>query len=170
MSTLEELKKEADDLGVQYHNTIGANKLVEKIETHYAAQETSGKALQDTVSSLEKTPAPPPTPKELSKEEQFHKTRIAREKAARKTRIVRIIDNDARVNNHATTCSVNCSNSFFDLGTIILPLNERIEVAEGHIKTLQIITIPQHIRDPKTGLSNVRMRPRYTISNEGAVS
>jgi len=32
MSDLNELKKEADDLGIQYHKTIGANKLQEKIE------------------------------------------------------------------------------------------------------------------------------------------
>lgn len=160
MSTLQELKQEADDLGVKYAKNISANKLQEKIEEFYESQETSGAAVEALVAeqSVEETPAPAPKSRSAK--------RIAREKAARETRVVTIIDNDQRVNNQTTTCIVNCSNEYFDLGTRILPLNEKIEVAVGHLKTLEQVKIPLHVRDNKTGLSTVRLRPRYTITYE----
>jgi len=162
MSTLQELKQEADELGLTYNKNIGAAKLSEKIEAFYEGQETSGPALEAAVAEKEKTA----TKKADTVEDPKIAKRIAREKAARETKIVTIIDNDQRVNNQTTTCVVNCSNSYFDLGTRILPLNEKIEVAMGHIRTLQEVKIPLHVRDNKTGLSMVKMRPRYSISFE----
>jgi len=161
MSTLQELKQEADELGVTYAKNVSANKLQEKIEQFYEAQETSGPALEAVVEKkeAEKPKADPVAAAKANK-------RLEREKAARATRVVTIIDNDQRVNNQTTTCTVNCSNEYFDLGTVILPLNEKIEVAMGHIRTLEAVKIPLHVRDNKTGLSTVRMRPRYTISYE----
>ena len=96
----------------------------------------------------------------------FNKKRVEKEKAARKTRIVTIIDNDQRVNNHVTTCTVNCSNSYFSLGTRVLPLGEKIEVAQGHINVLKEVDIPHHARDPSTGLSVSKLRKRFSISYE----
>ena len=162
MSSLEELKTEADELGMTYNKNIGASKLQEKIEAFYEGQETSGPALEATIVEKEKEkPA-----KVVAKEDAQIAKRVAREKAARVTKIVTIIDNDQRVNNQTTTCVVNCSNEFFDLGTMILPLNEKIEVFTGHINTLEQVKIPLHMRDTRTGLAEVRMRPRYTISYE----
>lgn len=161
MSTLQELKKEADELGLTYGKTIGANSLQEKIEKFYEAQETSGPALEATVAESvvpKKEPAAELDPKVAK--------RRSREKSARETKVVTIIDNDQRVNNQTSTCTVNCSNEFFDLGTVILPLNEKIEVAQGHIRTLEQVKIPLHVRDNKTGLAQVKLRPRYTISYE----
>lgn len=159
MSTLEELKKEANELGVAYAKNVSANKLQEKIEAFYEAQETSGPALEEVVAKEESKP------KKASANSLSEKIAAARAKAE-ETRIVTIIDNDQRVNNQTTTCTVNCSNEYFDLGTIILPLNEKIEVRMGHLKTLEQVQIPLHMRDNKTGLSTVKMRPRYTISYE----
>lgn len=167
MSTLEELKQEARELGVEFHNNISANKLQDKIEQFYEAQETSGPALQAVVvEQEEKEEARKDTKTSKSAVDPKVAKRIEREKAAKTTKVVTIIDNDQRVNNQTTTCTVNCSNEFFDLGTVILPLNEKIEVAQGHIKTLEQVMIPLHMRDNKTGLSSVKMRPRYTISYE----
>jgi hypothetical protein len=161
MSTLQELKQEADELGVSYAKNVSANKLQEKIEAFYEAQETSGPALEAVVAEEEAKPK-----KESAAAKSLSdKINAAREKAEQ-TRIVTIIDNDQRVNNQTTTCTVNCSNEYFDLGTIILPLNEKIEVRMGHLKTLEQVQIPLHMRDNKTGLSTVKMRPRYTISYE----
>ena len=163
MSTLDELKQEADDLGLKYNKNIGANKLQEKIEEFYEAQETSGPAVEAAVEEKAKeTPAPKVSSGVNAKDAK----RKAKEMAARETKVVTIIDNDQRVNNQTTTCIVNCSNEYFDLGTRILPLNEKIEVAMGHIQTLQEVRIPLHMRDNKTGLATVKMRPRYTISFE----
>ena len=91
---------------------------------------------------------------------------IKRTSDAKKTRVVRIVDNDQRQNNHTTTCTVNCSNEYFDLGTRILPLNEPIEVAQGHLSTLKEVMITHHVKDVKTGLSAAKQRNRYSISSE----
>ena len=162
MSNLQELRKEADDLGITYNKTIGEVKLQEKVDVFYASQETSGPALEAVVEKNEKQEKVVDTPGVTSKVAK----RIDRERRARTRRIVTIIDNDQRVNNQTTTCTVNCSHEFFDLGTVILPLNEKIEVFVGHITTLEEVRIPLHMRDQKTGLTHVRLRPRFTISYE----
>jgi hypothetical protein len=159
MSTLQELKQEADELGLSYAKNVSANKLQEKIEEFYESKETSGPALEAVVAKEESKPK---TSAEARLSDKINKAKAK----AEETRIVTIIDNDQRVNNQTTTCTVNCSNEYFDLGTIILPLNEKIEVRMGHLKTLEQVQIPLHMRDNKTGLSTVKMRPRYTISYE----
>jgi hypothetical protein len=164
MSSLEELKIEADQLGVNYSKNVSGNKLQEKIEEFYELSETSGPALEALVAEKEKVQAQPK--EDVAKHDAKTAKRMMREAAARKTKVITIMDNDQRVNTQSTTCVVNCSNEYFDLGTTILPLNEKIEVAQGHINTLQQVQIPLHSRDPKTGLATVRLRPRYTISYE----
>jgi folylpolyglutamate synthase/dihydropteroate synthase len=163
MSNLEDLRKEADDLGISYTKTLGETKLQEKINAFYEEQETGGPALEATAEEKEATKEKAKAAA-LTKRQRSALKRVEREKTARATRIVTIIDNDQRVNNQTTTCTVNCSNEFFDLGTVVLPLNERIEVAMGHIRTLRQVQIPLHMRDNKTGLSSVRLRPRYTVT------
>lgn len=172
MSTLEDLKKEASDLGITHSANIGEKKLQEKIEAFYEAKETSGPAIIEVVKKEEDKKAKEANAnkhtlsKELTFAEKADMKRVIRERIAKKTRIVSVVDNDQRVNNHATTCTVNCSNEFFDLGTKLLPLNEKIEVSQGHINVLKSVQIPLHVKDSKTGLSTVRLRPRYTISYE----
>ena len=165
MSTLEELKQEADELGVKYPKTIGAEKLAEKIETFYESKETSGSELEKAVEAKKAEVKQPTKPKSAAVESHFEK-RKRREAAAKATRVVTIIDNDQRVNNNTTTCVVSCGNSYFDLGTKVLPLNEKVEVRMGHINTLKEIKIPQHVRNATTGLASVKMRPRYSVSFE----
>jgi hypothetical protein len=162
MATLEELRQEADELGVKYAKTAGAAQISAKIEEFYESQETSGLALQKVVESKEK---------EVKEENKAVisstlQKRRQREAAAKVTRVVTIIDNDQRVNNNTTTCIVSCGNEYFDLGTKILPLNEKVEVRMGHINSLKEIKIPQHVRNPKTGLASVKMRNRYSVSFE----
>ena len=165
MSTLDDLKAEANDLGISYNKRIGEKKLQQRIEDHYAAQETSGPAVQKAVEAKEKASKTAET-KKLSEKDAFAQKRMERERVARQTRVITIIDNDQRINNHTTTCIVNCSNAYFDLGTKVLPLNEKIEVAQGHINVLKSVQIPLHVKNTQTGLSSVRLRPRYTINYE----
>ena len=160
---LEELKIEATDLGIKYSPNIGAEKLKSKIDEYYESQETSEKEIIATVVAKEKS--------EVKSAEsdtvQAPGTSIAEIKAAaNKTKVVTIIDNDQRVNNQTTSCKVNCSNMYFDLGTATLPLNMAVEVRQGHINVLKEVRIPQHTKDNVTGLSVTRMVPRYTISYE----
>lgn len=168
MSQLEELKKEATELGVTFSPNIGEAKLQEKIDAFYESKEDSGPALEVRVkeSAAQETTETQETPDKTAGLDPKQAKMLARKKAANEFRIVTIIDNDQRVNNNATTCTVNCSNEFFDLGTVILPLNEKIEVRMGHINVLKEVRIPLHQRDTKTGLSTVKMRPRYTVSFE----
>ena len=167
MSSIEELKNEAADLGIKHHPNISESKLQDRINEHYEAQETSGAAVLEAVAKVEQEKnTKQPVNASITRMDSATSKRIARQAAARATRIVTIIDNDQRVNNQTTTCTCNCSNEFFDLGTVVLPLNEKIEVSQGHINTLREVKIPQHMRDSKTGLATVKMRPRYTISYE----
>lgn len=167
MNDLQDLKKEADELGLIYSAQIGVAKLQEKIDAYYESQETSEKELIAAVKAKEADEQPEEKAVQTSKAPaKTGNKRAARRKAAEATRVVTIIDNDQRVNNITTTCTVNCSNMYFDLGTMLLPLNMAVEVKQGHLNVLKELKIPQHVKDAKSGLSQVRMVPRYTISYE----
>jgi glucan-binding YG repeat protein len=165
MSKLEELRQEADELGVKYAKTAGVEQLTTKIEEFYESKETSGPALEEAVKEKEAEAKQPEKSKSATVDSSYEK-RKKREAEAKVTRVVIIIDNDQRVNNNTTTCIVSCGNSYFDLGTKILPLNEKVEVRMGHINTLKEVKIPLHVRNAKTGLSAVKMRNRYSVSFE----
>lgn len=161
---LDDLKQEATELGISYSANIGAAKLKSKIDEYYESQETSGKEIEDQILANEKSEE---KSAESGKKEAVKLT--ARQKLrqdAEVTRIVTIIDNDQRVNNQTTSCTVNCSNMYFDLGQVRLPLNMPVEVRTGHLNVLKEVKIPQHAKDSQTNLSTVRMIPRYTISYE----
>jgi L-lactate utilization protein LutC len=160
---LDELKKEAADLGIEFAKNIGEAKLQAKIDEYYESQETSGAEVEQAVEqSEEKTNEKPAVSGKKSKMQRVREA----EAKAKKTKVVTIIDNDQRVNNQTTSCTVNCTNEYFDLGTIVLPLNMPVEVMVGHLGVLSEVKIPQHVKDPKTGLHTVVLRKRYTISYE----
>ena len=151
--TIEELKQEADDLGIQYNANIGTARLAAKIEEYYTAQEGSAPVVKlETVAergSRKKTIG-----------ERAAEARLE----AMKTHIVTITDNDQRENNLTTIVSVNCSNDYFDLGTRRIPLNVPVEVEQGFINVLKEIQIPMHVRDNVTGLGRTVLRNRYSIA------
>ena len=155
---LDELKQEATELGITFSPRISAESLSKRIEEHYAA-----------ASKTTDKPVVKAAGKDEASDPGYYMRVYAREAEAkaRKTRVVTIIDNDQRVNNVTTTCVANCSNDYFDLGTMFLPLNEKVEVRQGHIDALLSVFIPHHQRsrhDPN--MSETVMRPRYTIQYE----
>ena len=155
MAKIDELKKEAKELGISFNPNIGEAKLAEKIEAFYKAQEGPGVVVKEEA-------------KEESvqgKKSKGQKIREA-EEAARKTRIATIVDNDQRENNLTTTVSVTCGNAYFELGLMRIPLNEPVEVMQGFIDVLKEIKIPMHVVDRKTGLTKTVLRNRYSISYE----
>ncbi len=170
------LKAEATSLGLTYSPNIGLAKLQSKIDTAYEAKEAEN-ALEDEgedttamlLKAAEKTlaieDAVAATPGKWGRA-QRRVLATQREAAARKTKVITIIDNDQRVNNQTETCSVNCSNEHFDLGQMILPLNTKVEVMQGHIDALKSIDIVNHVKDPVTKMSKHVLRPRYTLSYE----
>ena len=166
-TSLEELKQEARDLGIEFSANIGAAKLQAKIDAYYAGQENSSKEVIEAVKVKEESKQKDDNTLVTTTENRDTINAISKARAeANKTRVVTIIDNDQRVNNQTTTVTVNCSNMYFDLGTVILPLNLPVEVRQGHLNVLKELQIPQHVKDGKTGLSTVRMVPRYTLSYE----
>ena len=165
---IEDLRKEATELGITFSTNIGEVKLQEKINAHYASQETSGEELIKAIETkaVQKTEEKSAVKsKETITSNLVTKAKLA-EDEARKTKVITIIDNDQRVNNQTTSCTVNCGNSYFDLGTVVLPLNIPVEVRQGHINVLKEVMIPQHVKNPTNGLHSYVTRPRYSISYE----
>ena len=151
------LKQEATDLGITFSPNIGLEKLKSKIAEYYQGVEDR----EDAETESEK-------PEAVSNEAGQNINKIAIElfEKAKKTRVVTITDNDQRENNQTTVAVVNCSNLYFDLGTVYIPLNVPVEVRQGHINVLLETEIPLHVKDPKTGLSTLAMRKRYSVSYE----
>ena len=149
--TLDELRQEATDLGIEFAANLGAAKLAAKIEDYYKSQETS---IVDV-----------PAEKVNSKGKSMRERIIDAKAAANVTHVVTITDNDQRENNHTTTVRVNCVNSYFDLGPVILPLNTPVEVKQGYIDVLKEIQIPLHIQG-SDGITRWVMRSRYSIQNQ----
>lgn len=180
--TIKELKQEAADLGIQHHPNIGAEKLQAKIDEHYESKEANlaaelvGGADEEDAAEEAKEPANESKPKsgkpskgKAVKAQPKTFASIAKdiEKRARKKSVVAVIDNDQRINDQATTCTANCSNEYFDLGTLVIPLNHRVELYQGHIDTLRSVNILQHVKDPRDpSISHEVLRPRYTIVTE----
>lgn len=171
---IDELKEEAASLGIEYHPNIGAAKLKERIDQHYEElekDEPSAPVEVQAETQEDKEEQKPSAAPQTSKHVPDGKRRMTMQEFAahnaremRKTRIVTIIDNDKRINDKTTTAVVNCTNGRFDLGSRIIPLNERVEVRQGHIEILAAVLIPQHVEDPKKpGMMTTVMRPRYSI-------
>lgn len=158
--SFEELKAEATDLGISFSANISAKSLAGRIDAYYAASENESKVKVDSDQEEEDELE---VVSKKSKAKTFSEYVQKMKQAAEKKRIVIIIDNDARVNNQTTTCTVSAGNDYFDLGTVVLPLNERVEVRQGHLSVLKEIRIPQHITDNTTRTSKMVMRPRYSV-------
>ena len=162
---IEALKAEATDLGIIFSQNIGAEKLKAKIDAYYESQETSVKETEAAVEATQKIEEKSAENGKSSYVKSIGSIAAESKAEAYKTRVVTIIDNDQRVNNQTTTCKVNCSNMYFDLGQIILPLNIPVEVKQGHINVLKEVKIPRHVQIGDN-LSAVTMVPRYSISFE----
>ena len=160
--TLDELKQEAKELGIRFVPNISAEKLSAKIEEYYESQETSDQEIETAVAEKEKSEEKSVVG-DKGKVTMAQKAAIMKAKAEEKV-VVTLIDNDTRENNQTTVAVVNCSNKYFDLGTVYIPLNVPVEVRRGHLEVLKDTQIPLHTKDPVSGLSVTRIRPRYTIS------
>jgi hypothetical protein len=166
---MDELKQEATELGITFSPNIGEAKLREKIEAKYAEIEEANKAEELSISEdvMEEAEGHKVVTSFAKKAAMKAKTvgemaRIAKEKAT-KTRVVEIIDNDPKFNAYSTTVTATCGNEYFDLGSIIYPLNTPVEMAQGHINALREVEFPHHQVGPD-GTSYYTMRKRFTVS------
>jgi len=171
MKKIDELKAEATELGIKFSANIGEAKLQEKLDSYKAKQPDveEPEAEKEEPTWMEQAASKADTKEEVEVKSgkwgpaQRRKLAAEREAAARKTKIITIIDNDQRENNQTTSAVVSCGNERFDLGSVILPLNMEVEVLQGHIDQLASVKIPQHTKGPD-GNSVLVMRPRYTIA------
>lgn len=176
-TVMDDLRREAQDLGIQVKSNMTEDTLRKKIEAFYAEKELAAReeAKREAASAADVEPTYEDGVAAFARNKA--KARMAlrayartAEAEARKTKVVTIIDNDQRQNNHTTSCTVNCSNEYFDLGTVVLPLNKPVEVRIGHINALRSVNIPQHVADQdRPGMSRTVMRPRYTIQVEDII-
>lgn len=161
--SLASLKTEAIQLGIDFQDNVTATALQKIIDAHYDSLEAANPSEPIVVKEVATEAPAAVVPAKAGAMTIGQKARIA-EEAARKTRIVTIFDNDTRENNETTVAVVNCSNLYFDLGTVYIPLGERVEVMQGHLDVLKDISIPHHMRSGEG--SKVTLRKRYSINFE----
>jgi hypothetical protein len=150
-------------LGIEFDEDVKASELQAIIDAKYEEMEAANPS--DPVIVMDEV-VPAETIKSAIKAGAKTMGQLAREAEAkaRKTRIITVYDNDPRENGETTVAPVNCSNEYFDLGLVYIPLGEKVEVMQGHIDVLKEIDIPHHLRVNDT--TKTVLRKRYTINYE----
>lgn len=163
--TLEELRAEADVLGIEYSKNIGAAKLAEKIEEYYA-KEAAGSTVKELSEEKE---LDAPQKKRLSEEETLRKMVADAKAAAMKTKIVTLSSTDKRDNDVVTSVYLSCENQYFGLAKYV-PLDVPVELEECLIEVARATMITLHrdeiIDGRRTGNKVPQSVRKYTISYE----
>ena len=160
--TIDELKNEATQLGVEFHPNISAAKLKDRIDAKYKELEAEDPA--EIVEVVEEKPVRKETAAQTRKGSLVSQMR----KLANELFITTISDNDTRINSESDSCVANCSNAHFDLGTRIIPTNEKVEVRRGHLEALKAVKIPHHLPHPNDHTVRITVfRPRYSFQFHG---
>ena len=164
--TLEELKAEADVLGVVYSGNIGAAKLADKIEAYYTSQSAGDFVkVKEDVKEEKETPQ-----KKQSNAEQVERDMIQASKAAAMaTKIVTISSNDKRDNDVTTSVYLSMENQHFSVAKYV-PLDIPVELEECLIEVAKSTYITLHtdeILDGKrTGNKIPKSVRKFTVSYE----
>jgi hypothetical protein len=132
-TNLDELKLEADKLGIKYNANIGIEKLQEKINKFNEDDNGAAGSME-----LKETKTP-----ELT---GLAKTVAKAKEAAFKTRRVTITNLDKRENEHTTTCYLGFENLYFDLSKIV-PLDVPVELEQGLINVAKEVEMTIHIAE-----------------------
>ena len=168
--TLEELKAEADVLGVEYSKNIGAAKLAEKLEAFYESQSAGDLVKEATPEELaakeakvvDKTVLPV-----VDSQADFIKMRKAE---AMKKSVVVITSNDKRDNEYVTAEYLSCENQFFGVSKLV-PLNIPVELEECLIEVAKTTMVMLHQDEitpdgRRTGNKVTRMTRKFNVSYE----
>lgn len=167
--TLEELKAEADVLGVEYSPNIGAKKLSEKIEAYYESQAAGDsvkvQAEPEPVKEAKKTIS-----KEETKEAKWRRIGAELKAKALQTRVVTITNNDPRESSVLTADYAGMENQFFSGKSLIIPFGIPTEVPQCVINVLKRTMITVHadeiINGQRTGNKVPKSVKKYNISYE----
>ncbi len=165
MKTIEELKKEANELGLTYNSKIGATKLSEKIEDYYESQSAGDlvKVKEEIEEEVEK-----PAKEVKAKLSPMAQGKVAIKAAiakSMKTRVVTISNNDKRDNSHTTTAYLSCG-AF----QRTVPLDIPVELENALINIAKNSKITQHIDEvvggKRTGNKIPKPANKYMVSYE----
>lgn len=166
--TIEELREEADVLGIKYNPNIGVDKLGEKIEAYYTNQ-AAGDSVKVQPEVEEPKVESKKTKTEDSKEVKFRKKIAAAKARALKTRVVTVINNDIRESSVLTADYFSFENQHFGK-SLIVPFNIATELPQCIIDTINSAYITQHVDEviggKRTGNKIPRSVRKYTVSYE----
>lgn len=163
--TIEELRAEADVLGLTYNKNIGATKLAEKIEEHY-----ENLSAGDSVKVKEKVEEEPKdVAKAKSKEQAFREHVASAKERAMRTKIVTISSNDKRDSEWTTSAYLSMENQHFGMSKIV-PLDIPIELEMCLIEVAKTTMITLHkdeiIGGKRTGNKVPTRTRKYNVSYE----
>lgn len=163
MKTIEELKQEADTLGVKYVKNIGAEKLAQKIEDYFESQAADDlpkvkEEIVDEVTTIDRSG------RETTKQKFLRESKERQAKRMKK-RVVTITSNDKRENHMTTTAYLSC-------GAVsrIVPLDYPVELEEALIIVADTTPITLHIDEivegKRTGNKIPKTIKKFNISYE----
>lgn len=176
--TLEELKAEAQALGITFNPKIGVDKLAAKIEEHYnsLSAEDSVKSIDDIVEEDEVFEPETATVivdkkgmEKLSKEQRVRQLVAEARKQAMATKVVTISSNDKRDSEYTTTAYLSMENQYFGVSKLI-PLDIPIELEQCLIDVAKSTMITLHkdevVNGKRTGNKVPQSVRKFNISYE----
>ena len=162
--TYEELKAEAEGLGIEFKGNTSKVKLAEMIEAYYESQ-----SADDLVAEVQEEPVPveaPQAPITLNKKQAII---VESKRKAMKTSVVRITSNDKRDNDVVTTAYLSAENEYFGKSKLI-PLDTPVELEECLIKVAKSSRITLHVDEvvdgKRTGNKVPKSVRKYNVSYE----
>jgi hypothetical protein len=165
--TLEELKQEANGLGITYSPNIGAGTLADKIEAYYESQ-SAGDVVQ-MVEEDEVAGEAPPVAKTLTKQAKINLRVAEAKKKAFSKKVVTLTSNDKRTNEYETTAYLSFENQYFGLSKLV-PLDIPVELEVGLIEVAKSTKILIHkdeiVEGKRTGNKTSSMIRKYNVSYE----
>lgn len=162
--TLEELKAEADVLGVEYSPNIGAKKLSEKIEAYYESQ-AAGDSVKVQAEDVKEEEAKPAV-----KSKDPMKALIAKMRSeALATKIVTVTNNDPAENSNLTADYFGFENQYFGK-SMIVPFGTPVELPVGIIEVIKstplMVHVDEYVDGKRTGNKVTRQVKKYNVSYE----
>lgn len=161
--TLEELKAEADVLGLEYNKNIGATKLSEKIEAYYESQ-----AAGDSV-KVQAEEAPKKANDKETEEQRKRRKVMEAKNAAMKLRRVTITNNDTRENGVLTADYFGFENQHFGK-SLLVPFNIPCELPQCILNVINSTYVTLHtdeiVDGKRTGNKVPKSMKKYNISYE----
>lgn len=175
MATLQELKQEADSLGISYDKKATIASLTKAIDATKSAtaEDSLGQDEQDDEFNPDIVKMAPDVvedePVVPKKRNVMAELAAELKRKALAKRVVTITNNDKRDNHMTQTCYLGVDNQYFGVSRIV-PLDTPVELEQcliDNAKSLQIaLHVDEVIDGKRTGNRQLRMVKRYGVSYE----